>query len=154
MEMISGITGIQNLNNITAPTTSLKNVNSTGGYENMYKMDNFLNGNDPQLTADLQGIIEKNQFYNADKADVSSISEVTPADVADKFSDVLGNYLKNVNGQDHEAEKAVETLASGGNIDLHSVMIASEKAHLSMELAIQLRNKFVQAYQEISRISV
>ena len=77
-----------------------------------------------------------------------------PQELVDKFSDLMGKYMNVVDKKHKAAEKAIETFASGGNIDIHSVMIASQKASLSMQLTMQLRNKIVQAYQEIKHIRV
>ena len=160
---LSGFQGINNLSNMD----KLNNLNNvTGNYGSINKLDDFLAQgdtltnpenltkieNDPELKADLQGLIEKNQDF--DKSDLSSPSEITTGEVASKFSDVLGNYINNVNAKNRDAEKAVETFVSGGNIDMHSVMIAAEKANLSMQLAVQMKNKIVQAYQEVSRIQI
>lgn len=137
----------------------IKDFNNPQGAENISQMAEGFNkidfsaipSNDMQLKTDLEGFVQKNQEYsNA----VSDSEGLNAGAVADKFSNVLGNYLNNVNSKSKAAEKAVETFASGGNIDLHSVMIATEKANLSLELAVQMRNKMIQAYQEISRIQV
>jgi len=161
--MIGPLSGFQGINNLS----NMDNLNNvTSNYGNINKLDDFLTRgdalanpenltkieNDPELKADLQGLIEKNQDF--DKSDLSSPSEITTGEVASKFSDVLGNYINNVNAKNRDAEKAVETFVSGGNIDMHSVMIAAEKANLSMQLAVQMKNKIVQAYQEVSRIQI
>ncbi len=102
--------------------------------------------------ADLSGLSNKESELVRDLKSIGGAAG--PQEVSDKFSELLGNYLDNVTQKAKAAEKAVETFASGGNIDLHSVMIASEKASLSMQLTMQLRNKLVQAYQELSHIRV
>jgi flagellar hook-basal body complex protein FliE len=53
-----------------------------------------------------------------------------------------------------QADATAVTMAAGGPVDLHDVMIASEKAALGFQLALQLRNKVVEAYQEIMRMQV
>jgi len=45
-------------------------------------------------------------------------------------------------------------LAAGENIELHSVMLAAEKAALTMQFALQLKNKITEAYQEIMRMQI
>jgi len=132
------------------------------------KLDDFVNmSENPDL---LKGAITKVQRgVSLEDADLSGLSHNEaelvhdlksiggaggPQEVTEKFSELLGKYLDNVTQKHKAAETAVETFASGGNIDLHSVMIASEKASLSMQLTMQLRNKLVQAYQELSRIHV
>lgn len=113
---------------------------------------NNISGADTELKADLKGFVQKTQDY---QNNFSSEGEgIGAGEVADKFSNIIGNYINDVNSKSREAQKAVETFVTGGNIDMHSVMIASEKAGLSMQLALQLKNKIVQAYQEISRTTV
>lgn len=73
---------------------------------------------------------------------------------AKSFESTLGNYINEVNNTQKQSERAMDTYVSGGKIDLHTVMIASEKANLSMQLTMQMRNKILQAYQEISRMPV
>lgn len=95
---------------------------------------------DPQLKADLGKIV----YTATDGA----------GNVANKFSDALSNSMQELNGLQKGAEKAVQTFATGGDIDVHSVMIASQKAQMSLSLAMQVRNKAVQAYSEIYRMNV
>ena len=52
------------------------------------------------------------------------------------------------------ADKAQEALAMGEDISVHDVMIAAEKASLSLQMALQLRNKLLTAYQEINNVRV
>jgi len=101
---------------------------------------------------DLKGLSSKDAEF---ARDFSAINRgAGPGQLVDKFSGLMENYLNDVSNKHIEAEKAVETFASGGNIDLHTVMIATEKANLSMQLAMQLRNKLIRAYQEIHNIRV
>ncbi|MBW1778359.1 MAG: flagellar hook-basal body complex protein FliE [Deltaproteobacteria bacterium] len=53
-----------------------------------------------------------------------------------------------------EADHAILKLGQGRSQDLHDVMIAMEKADLSLRLLVQVRNKMVDAYQEIMRMQV
>ena len=53
-----------------------------------------------------------------------------------------------------EAETAFETFASGGDISVHEVMIASQKSGLAMQMAIQLRNQMLNAYNEFKGMSI
>jgi flagellar hook-basal body complex protein FliE len=55
-------------------------------------------------------------------------------------------------GAQGEAQDQVSQLLSGKGADLHSAMIAVEKADLSFQLMMQVRNKIVQAYQQISNM--
>lgn len=72
----------------------------------------------------------------------------------DHFGDLLKKSMDQINQAQSQADQASETYALGGPIQLHQVMILSEKAELSMELAVQVRNKLVTAYQEMMRMGV
>lgn len=70
------------------------------------------------------------------------------------FGDMLKNELNKVNDIQLNAEQATQDLLTGKATDIHQVMIATEEARLSLELAVQIRNKLVDAYQEISRMQI
>lgn len=67
------------------------------------------------------------------------------------FGELLNSKLEQVNAAQINAEQVTESFIKGEGPDVHEVMIASEEAKMSMELAVQIRNKFVEAYQEINR---
>lgn len=68
------------------------------------------------------------------------------------FADVIGAAISQVEGAQTSADQAASDLLIGGRGDVHSVALASQKAELSMELFQQVRNKFVQAYQEVMKM--
>jgi flagellar hook-basal body complex protein FliE len=70
------------------------------------------------------------------------------------FADVLENSLAQVNALQREADAAIQALASGGTGTLHDTMLAIQQADLSFRLMMQVRNKIVEAYQEILRMQV
>ena len=74
--------------------------------------------------------------------------------ILNSFGGLLKEQMNNINNLQNDANTARETYAVGGDIPLHTVMIASEKADLSLQLAMQVRNKLVAAYQEISHMTV
>jgi len=67
------------------------------------------------------------------------------------FGDMLENALRQVEQDQHTANDMAVKLAAGEVEDIAQVMIASERASLSLNLAIQVRNKVIEAYQEIMR---
>jgi flagellar hook-basal body complex protein FliE len=69
-----------------------------------------------------------------------------------KFFDVLQQSMDQVDGAQGEAATQVAQLLNGQGADLHSAMIAVEKADLSFQLMMQVRNKIVQAYQTMSNM--
>ncbi|TDT50613.1 flagellar hook-basal body complex protein FliE [Fonticella tunisiensis] len=70
------------------------------------------------------------------------------------FADVLKNALDKVNEIQINAENATTELITGEATDIHQVMLATEEAKLSLELAVQVRNKLVEAYQELMRMQL
>ncbi|MFY9645232.1 MAG: flagellar hook-basal body complex protein FliE [Terriglobales bacterium] len=83
-------------------------------------------------------------------------AEVHPTQAGDneggKFLETLQQSMDQVEGAQGEAAIQVAQLLNGKGADLHSAMIAVEKADLSFQLMMQVRNKIVQAYQQISNM--
>jgi flagellar hook-basal body complex protein FliE len=69
-----------------------------------------------------------------------------------KFGDVLTNAINTVNSLNDSAGAQVNNLLQGGGGDMSSVMIAVEKADVSFQLMMQVRNKIVTAYQDIEKM--
>jgi len=68
------------------------------------------------------------------------------------FLDTLHAAVDQVGQLQSQADGQVASMLSGNGQDVHSAMIAVEKANLTFELMLQVRNKIVAAYQEVSRI--
>lgn len=68
------------------------------------------------------------------------------------FMETLNGAMKQVESMHTEAETQVEALLQGNGQDLHGALIAVEKADIAFQLMMQVRNKIVNAYQEISRM--
>jgi flagellar hook-basal body complex protein FliE len=65
------------------------------------------------------------------------------------FSDLLTDAVGRVNQLEDQAHAAVAGLISGSGVDVHQAMIATEKASMAFEMALAVRNKAVQAYQQV-----
>ncbi len=70
------------------------------------------------------------------------------------FADTLAESLDKVNNLQKEADKAIEDFAIGKTRNIHETMIAVNKADLAFRLTMQVRNKIVEAYQEVMRMQV
>src|SRR5688572_5756942 len=85
-----------------------------------------------------------------------SIPEITspasPASSGGAFQDVLSNAIQSVEGFGKNASASVERFLSGEGEELHSTILTAQRAELSFELFLQMRNKVVNAYQEIMRM--
>ena len=68
------------------------------------------------------------------------------------FVETLRGAMDQVNQLQQTADAKVTGLLEGNGMDVHSAMIAVEKADLSFQLMMLVRNKIVQAYQEVSRM--
>jgi flagellar hook-basal body complex protein FliE len=65
------------------------------------------------------------------------------------FAGVLQSMVEQTSALDAKASQAVTGLLSGQGVDIHDAMIATEKANMAFELALQVRNKAVGAYQQM-----
>jgi flagellar hook-basal body complex protein FliE len=65
------------------------------------------------------------------------------------FSELLTDAVGQVNQLQDQARAAVSGLMTGSGVDVHQAMIATEKASMSFELALAVRNKAIQAYQSV-----
>ena len=70
-----------------------------------------------------------------------------------EFFQTLESAIDKVQEMQSTADQQVASVLQGSGQDLHSAMIAVEKADLSFQLMMQVRNKIVQAYQQISQMS-
>ncbi len=84
------------------------------------------------------------------------VGERRPADngTSESFQQVLGNAVNTLNKLQQEADTSAAKLAAGEPVELHEVMIASERASIAFQMAVQVKNKVVEAYQEVMRMQV
>jgi flagellar hook-basal body complex protein FliE len=80
---------------------------------------------------------------------------LAPAQAASQsFASLLGRMVEEVNARQNVASDALRSLQSGGNVSLHQAVIAMEEASLSFQLMVEVRNKLLEAYQEIMRMQI
>ncbi|MFP5520306.1 MAG: flagellar hook-basal body complex protein FliE [Bdellovibrionia bacterium] len=70
------------------------------------------------------------------------------------FAATLNDAISNVNQLHKVADKKAEMLATGKTDDIADVMIAAEKADIALRVMTQMRNKVIDAYQEIMKMQV
>jgi flagellar hook-basal body complex protein FliE len=83
--------------------------------------------------------------------EVNKASSASSVDGAGKF---FSELVSKVNDMQVQSDKAIQGLASGENKNLHEVMIAVEKSSISFQFMTQVRNKALEAYQEVMRMQV
>ncbi|MFK2824992.1 flagellar hook-basal body complex protein FliE [Bacillus sp. B190/17] len=79
---------------------------------------------------------------------------VTPYEAQKNFAEFLKESLNEVSRADAKSNDMTNKLIRGENVDLHQVLIASQKASITMQLTMEVRNKAVEAYQEIMRMQI
>jgi flagellar hook-basal body complex protein FliE len=72
----------------------------------------------------------------------------------DEFRSVLANSIATVEQGQNDAKTAVDKFLTGESEDLHTAAIAGQRAELSLQLFMQVRNKVVSAYQEVMRMQM
>ncbi|MDQ0253717.1 flagellar hook-basal body complex protein FliE [Evansella vedderi] len=80
--------------------------------------------------------------------------QTKPHEGQDAFKDMLNKAIKDVNKAQVESASMTERFVRGENVELHDVMIASQKASISLQTTVEVRNKVIEAYQEIMRMQV
>ncbi|WP_246860857.1 flagellar hook-basal body complex protein FliE [Bacillus sp. REN3] len=70
------------------------------------------------------------------------------------FSSVLKQSIEKLNESQLRSDIMTEKLARGENVDLHQVMIESQKASITLQATLEVRNKVIEAYQEMMRMQV
>jgi|ERR1700677_736654 flagellar hook-basal body complex protein FliE len=68
------------------------------------------------------------------------------------FGETLKSAINQVNDLSDNSDQKVAELVQGDRQDVHNVMIAVEKADIAFQLMMQVRNKIVNAYQEVSKL--
>lgn len=79
---------------------------------------------------------------------------VGPSAVSGEFSGYLKASLETVEGLGKQATQSAERFLNGEGEEIHQVALAMQKAELSFDLFMQVRNKVVQAYQEVMRMQL
>ncbi|MEV5024760.1 flagellar hook-basal body complex protein FliE [Paenibacillus sp. LPE1-1-1.1] len=85
--------------------------------------------------------------------EAKSVQEATPAQLTQSFGQYLQTAIDNVSNQEQNVHKLNDKYLTG-QIDVTKVLIASEQASLSLQLTSQVRNKVVEAYQEMMRMQI
>ena len=100
----------------------------------------------------MQDISIKNLFQSQTGLDFTG--NQTPQPATASFGEMLQQSVNQVNRLQQEANASINDLAAGKQTDIHHTMIAVEKAEVSFELLMQIRNKVIAAYESIMRTQV
>ncbi|MCG7407499.1 flagellar hook-basal body complex protein FliE [Paenibacillus sp. ACRRX] len=86
-------------------------------------------------------------------SNISSSAPATPAEMTKSFGEFLADSLQQVDAQEHQVQSMNKQFMIG-EVNVDQLMIASERALLSLQLTTQVRNKVVEAYQEVMRMQM
>ncbi|MDF2902696.1 MAG: flagellar hook-basal body protein FliE [Bacillus sp. (in: firmicutes)] len=92
--------------------------------------------------------IQPGNFLNVNK------SQSTSATNSSSFESMLNQYIQEADGTVKDFETKSISLAKGEAINLHDVTIAAQKASVAVTLTTQVRDKAVEAYQEMMRMQI
>lgn len=81
-------------------------------------------------------------------------SGATQSTTGASFKDTLLRSIEQVNTMQQDADQAVESLMTGGDVTTAEVMTAVQKADLAFRMMMQVRNKLMQAYDEVKQVRV
>ncbi|HJB23111.1 flagellar hook-basal body complex protein FliE [Jeotgalibaca ciconiae] len=89
-----------------------------------------------------------NKVNTLDSMSIPNTTEVKN----DEFSSIFNDALNSFTTSQQLSDQAVESLVVGDDVALHNIMIQTTEAQLSLELAIQVRNKCLEAYNDIKNM--
>lgn len=138
-------------------------INPMQGFQTQFNpiknYNNFLKGNASlQVNNDFQNDFDK-MLQNEMKAEETSaskkINNLSPVgNLMSSIETAFGNGLDDVNEKQLELNTMQEAFARGEDVNIHDMMIASEKSMLSMQMAMQIRNKMISAYTDLKNMSI
>ena len=85
---------------------------------------------------------------------VSDRSAAAPTSASTSFGKVVQQFVNDTNNQQLQADQSVEMLATGQSESIHETMLALTKADLSLRLFMEVRNKVIDAYQDVMRMQM
>jgi flagellar hook-basal body complex protein FliE len=106
----------------------------------------------PAISPDLMSQIERLPGMT-DATAPTALPTAMPAD-SSSFSSLLGKMVSEVDAQQQSSAQSVNALQSGANVPLHQAVISMEEASVSFQLMVEVRNRLLESYQEIMRMSM
>ena len=77
-----------------------------------------------------------------------------PSQGSGDFGSMLTSAIQSIESQQNKASDSIQKFLTGENEELHTTVLATQKASLAFELGLQVRNKVVDAYQEIMKMQM
>ncbi len=106
----------------------------------------------PHALSSLTSLSSPEVMMPSEVTSPSTLANVQPA--GDSFASMLGQIVSEVNTQQVSAGQQVAALQGGQNVPLHQAVVSMEEANVSFQLMVEVRNRLMDAYQEIMRMQV
>ncbi len=94
------------------------------------------------------------QVNNISHSSIIPVVEPAQKNNAQSFGQFLSEQIEKVNESQLKTEEVTKQFLTGNTQDIHQVLIAAQESKITLQLAVEIRNKVIEAYQEISRMSV
>lgn len=86
--------------------------------------------------------------------DIKAAPAMGGTEIGEQFGHIFNNELSKIQEQGNIVNSLNEKFAAGELTDIHQLLIASQKSTIGLELTVQVRNKVIEAYQEIMRTQI
>ncbi|HEX4278849.1 MAG TPA: flagellar hook-basal body complex protein FliE [Bryobacteraceae bacterium] len=83
-----------------------------------------------------------------------SFTPTGATDSSSAFSSILTDTISGLQSAQTNADSAIQNFLTGENDDLHTTVLATQRAEMAFELGLQVRNKVVSAYQEVMKMQL
>ncbi len=88
------------------------------------------------------------------QAALSSVGSTNSATGGGDFGSLITGFLNSLGQTEKSTDQLIASAATGGNVDVHDVMLATQAESLAFQVGVQVRNKLVEAYQDIYRMQM
>lgn len=102
----------------------------------------------------VEGRVVEEMKKNGMSLPPGDVAGATPGENSKTFAQLLDRSLAEVNTHQGQADRAIKELVAGRTKNVHETLLAIERADSSLKLAMQVRNKILEAYREIMRMQV
>lgn len=117
-------------------------------------MDGFTVSNANRFLETGRLLGDQKSQVGSSQSGTSSTSHSSATGTPKSFADTLNEAISNVNQLQKSSDKAMQNLATGRTDNVAEVMITAEKADIALKLMVQVRNKIIDAYQDIMKMQV
>jgi len=108
-----------------------------------------------EMSSQMNGLQNSISTPSLNNVGLNKVEGVNKSDTQSAFSSLLKNSINKVNDSQVQTDKLAEAFQNGDpNVQVSEVMIAMQKSNVSFQAMLQVRNKIIQAYQEIMNMPV